>query len=103
MHKLVEKIGIDFSRPVHFGYSGLSDSALRTFLEESAGLFEKCRGTFDVSIIRSTIGTHIGPGAIGLAFFAAQRRPTMGGEATAQVGGWFRVSAGLVFGGVSAG
>lgn len=72
MHKLVEKMGIDFSRPVRFGYSGLSDSALQIFLEESADLFEECKGKFDVSIIGSTIGTHIGPGAIGLAFFAAQ-------------------------------
>lgn len=75
LRKLVEKMGIDFSRPVRFGYSGLSDKALRTFLEESGELFAECRDKIDFSIIGSTIGTHIGPGAIGLAFFSSNPQP----------------------------
>lgn len=70
---LVEEIektgGVDFQKPVMLGYSGLSDALLLKYIEDSRhiwnGNLEKMRYT----TIGSVIGTHVGPGAIGVAFF----------------------------------
>lgn len=70
---LVEEIektgGVDFQKPVMLGYSGLSDALLLKYIEDSRhiwnGNLEKLRYT----TIGSVIGTHVGPGAIGVAFF----------------------------------
>ncbi len=71
--QLVQKNGgIDFSMPYGLMYSGLSDEYLKKYLQDSRALWEK---HFDdpsripVHLIGSTIGTHIGPNAVGVAFF----------------------------------
>ena len=60
--------GIDFSMPYGVLWTGLDEEAAARYIESSAELWE---GHSDVPayIVGSTIGTHIGPGAFGLAFF----------------------------------
>ncbi len=62
--------GIDFSKPLRLGYTGLTDTLLRKYVEDSSRLWEGHAESIVVSHIGSTIGTHIGPGAIAVAFFA---------------------------------
>ncbi len=62
--------GIDFSMPYGAVYSGLSDDYLQKYLTDSEQLWKNETDNVPCYIIGSTIGTHIGPGAIGVAFFA---------------------------------
>lgn len=59
--------GIDFSRPVELAYSGLSDAMLKKYVVDCKDIYGD--RTLNYSIIGSVIGTHIGPGAIAVAFF----------------------------------
>lgn len=72
-NKLMELVhasrGIDFERPFMLAYSGLSDHLLRKYISDSHGLYEGRTDHLPVCRIGSTIGTHAGPGAIGVAFF----------------------------------
>ena len=72
-NKLMELVrssrGIDFSRPFLLAYSGLSDQMLRKYISDSHELYEGKTDHLPVCRIGSTIGTHAGPGAIGVAFF----------------------------------
>ena len=65
--------GIDFSRPFCLGYTGLSDRLIRKYIDDSHILWEKdCKKEeLPVVSIGAAIGTHVGPGAIALAFFAS--------------------------------
>ncbi len=62
--------GIDFAKPIRLGYTGLSDVMLQKYIEDSKELWEGHSDSIVVSHIGSTIGTHIGPGAIAVAFFS---------------------------------
>ncbi len=62
--------GIDFTKPIRLGYTGLSDVMLQKYIEDSKALWEGHSDSIKVSHIGSTIGTHVGPGAIAVAFFA---------------------------------
>ena len=64
--------GIDFSKPVLLGYSGLSDALLLKYIEDSRELWEDHVESVGYSTVGGTIGTHVGPGAVALAFFAKQ-------------------------------
>ncbi len=61
--------GIDYDMPYYTGYSGLDDSVLQKYIADSVSLWEGKTSAVPVCSIGSTIGTHIGPGAIGVAFF----------------------------------
>ena len=61
--------GVDFHKPVMLGYSGLSDSLLLKYIEDSKYLWEKGLKDIRYTAIGSVIGTHAGPGAIAAAFF----------------------------------
>lgn len=61
--------GIDFSMPFSFVYSGPDDSLLKAYLKENPHLTENAEGEIEYHLLGSTVGTHIGPGAIGLSFF----------------------------------
>lgn len=67
----VEKAGgIDFSMPLALGYTGLSDAVLKKYIEDSAALWAgHTEGELPVHTIGATIGTHVGPGAVAVAFF----------------------------------
>lgn len=61
------KLGeIDFDKPVLFGYTGTSDSAVLDFINETK---EHWNGNTEYAQIGSSIGTHVGPGAVAVAFF----------------------------------
>lgn len=69
----IEKAGgVDFGMPVALGYTGLSDALLQKYIQDSAALWEGHRENLPVSIIGSVVGTHVGPGAVAVAFFAAE-------------------------------
>ena len=61
--------GVDFTRPVLLGYSGLSDAYLLKYIEDSKHLWEKGLDAVRYTTIGSVIGTHAGPGAVAVAFF----------------------------------
>lgn len=63
--------GIDFTRPLALGYAGLDDTLLRKYIADSRSLWEGhiAEGELPVHVVGPTIGTHVGPGAIALAFF----------------------------------
>lgn len=63
--------GIDFSMPYATAYSGLEDSMLQKYLNDSAALWQCNTTHVPVYLIGSTIGTHVGPGAIAVAYFAS--------------------------------
>ena len=68
--KEVEKSnGINFSMPFCLGYTGLSDELLQRYIEDSRQLWEGKTGHLPISTVGATIGTHVGPGAIVLAYF----------------------------------
>ena len=67
----IEKAGgVDFSRPLLLGYTGLSDAVLRKYISDSAAMWEGQREELPVSVVGSVVGTHVGPGAVAVAFFA---------------------------------
>ena len=69
MAKEIEKCGgIDFSKPVMTGYTGLNDELLKKYLADSAAQLAPA-GELDSTIISGTIGTHVGPGAFAIVFF----------------------------------
>ena len=64
--------GVDFNMPLMLGYTGLSDVLLQKYIEDSASLWEGHVENLPASIIGSVVGTHAGPGAVAVAFFAAE-------------------------------
>lgn len=67
----VEKSGgIDLSMPFTLAYTGLSDALLQKYIADSKALYENYSGELPICLIGSTIGTHVGPGAIALSYFA---------------------------------
>lgn len=71
LHQQVEKFGIDFSMPVLLGYTGLSDKILRKYLDDNRAIWEGkvSEDELPITSVGATIGTHVGPNAIALAFF----------------------------------
>ncbi len=69
--QLVEKCGgIKFDMPYALAYSGLSDDFLQKYLKDSEALWKGKTENIPTYMIGSTIGTHVGPGAIAVAFFS---------------------------------
>ena len=61
--------GIDFSKPVLLGYSGISDALLLKYIEDSRHIWENNLKEVRYTTVGSVIGTHAGPGAVVVAFF----------------------------------
>ncbi len=64
--------GIDVSLPFCIGYTGFSRKLLDKYVADSAALWKDyCTDPADLPIhsIGATIGTHVGPGVVALAFF----------------------------------
>jgi len=62
--------GVDFTRPVLLGYTGSSDALLQKYIADSDELWAERE--IPVSMISGVVGTHVGPGAIAVAFFQAE-------------------------------
>lgn len=73
-NKLMEQIekagGVDFTKPFSLGFTGLNDDLLQKYIRDSVHLYEGQVSEFPITTIGTSIGTHAGPGAIGVAFFA---------------------------------
>ena len=68
----IEKAGgVDFTKPVLLGFTGLSDAMLLKYIEDSKHIWEKGLESVRYTTIGSVIGTHAGPGAVAVAFFKA--------------------------------
>lgn len=66
----IEKAGgVDFSKPLLLGYTGLSDALLLKYIEDSKHLWAEGVEQVPYTTIGSVIGTHAGPGAVAVAFF----------------------------------
>lgn len=66
----IEKAGgVDFTRPLLLGYTGLSDAMLIKYIEDSENLWKAEKDNLRYTTIGSVIGTHAGPGAVAVAFF----------------------------------
>ena len=63
--------GIDRARPYALAYSGLNSGVMTKYLEGSADLWKQQDGSIPYSTVGCTIGTHVGPGAIIVAYFGA--------------------------------
>ena len=66
----IQKVGgIDFTKPVLLGYTGLSDVLLQKYIEDNSYLWSASLDAVRYVSIGSVIGAHAGPGAIAVAFF----------------------------------
>ena len=67
----IEKAGgVDYEQPILLGYSGTDDTNLRKYISDFSHLWEGRKDSLNIAEIGSVVGTHAGPGAIGVAFFA---------------------------------
>ena len=64
--------GIDYSLPVLLGYTGCSTVLMDKYIKDSSSLWEGRMPVPDIIQVGATIGTHIGPGGIAVAFFSKE-------------------------------
>lgn len=70
LRELIHKCGgIDFDKPFALAYSGLSDALLQKYIADSAELWQTHTQHLPITTVGCAIGTHVGPGAIAVAFF----------------------------------
>ena len=67
MNQEVVKTGIDASMPMMLGYTGTDDELLRKYRQDSGELWS---ADTPESLVCGVVGTHAGPGAVAIAFFA---------------------------------
>ena len=71
LRELIAKAGgVDFSKPMCMAYSGASDENVRRFLDESDELWNGRGESLKAATVGCVIGTHVGPGAVAIAFYA---------------------------------
>lgn len=66
--------GVDFDKPLLLGYTGLSDTLLQKYVQDSAQMWEGRRENLPCALVGSVVGTHVGPGAVAVAFFQQEKR-----------------------------
>jgi DegV family protein with EDD domain len=64
--------GIDFEMPYVLGYTGLSDTLLKKYIADNEELWKENVDRLETASVGGSIGTHVGPGAIGAAFFSRE-------------------------------
>lgn len=64
--------GIDFTKPVCLGFAGLDDTLLQKYIADSEQLWSGHRECLKITPVGATIGTHVGPGTIAVAFIAKE-------------------------------
>ncbi len=68
--KEIEKTdGVDFDKPFCLGYTGLDDTMLQKYIKDSEALWTGYTEHLPICSVGATIGTHVGPNAIVVAFF----------------------------------
>ena len=63
--------GVDFKRPYRLGYTGLGDEFLQKYIHDSEHIWKEHADELPISTLGATVGTHVGPGAVAVAFFAS--------------------------------
>ena len=61
--------GVDFEKPLLLGYTGLDSILLHKYIEDSRDLWKDEAESLHSTLIGGIIGTHVGPGAVAVAFF----------------------------------
>ena len=56
-------------QPICLAYSGLSDKMLQKYITDSEELWKGNAENLPIATVGCAIGTHVGPGAIAVAFF----------------------------------
>lgn len=72
LRELIAKCGgVNFDKPYALAYSGPSDELLRKYISDHKEIYEGRIKEEELPIhtVGSTIGTHVGPGAIAVSFF----------------------------------
>ena len=70
LNKLVQEVGgIDFSMPFATIWSGLDTATLDKYIKDSANIWAGHTDYVPKYILGATIGSHVGPGVVGVAFF----------------------------------
>lgn len=70
MEQIAKAGGIDFSKPFFLGYTGLDTSLIDKYILDSRPVWQDHMAAPEVETVGGAIGTHAGPGAIAVAFFA---------------------------------
>lgn len=68
--KIEEVGGIDYELPINVGYAGTSAHLAEKYINDNHHLWEGAASKPPVWPMGATIGTHAGPGAIAVSFFA---------------------------------
>lgn len=66
---IVKDKGIDLDMPFGLVWSGNGEENLNGFIKDCSSLWEENTAEIPVYKMGSTIGTHVGPGAVGIAYF----------------------------------
>ena len=64
--------GVDFSLPVMLGYTGTQEDQLQKYMQDSGDQWDGHDENLPVAVVGSVVGTHAGPGAVAVGFFAAE-------------------------------
>ena len=64
--------GVDFGLPVMLGYTGTQEDQLKKYMQDSGDQWDGHDENLPVTVVGSVVGTHAGPGAVAVAFFAAE-------------------------------
>ncbi|MBQ4049254.1 MAG: DegV family protein [Clostridia bacterium] len=67
MNNAIKESGVDFDKPCGIIWTGLEPEIATAYLQNSKDLWGEHR--VPTYIVGSTIGTHIGPGVVGVAYF----------------------------------
>lgn len=73
LNKLILNKGIDFEMPYGVVRGGFDDKILNKYIVDSSHLWIEHTSEIPKYELGCTIGTHVGPGAIGLAFFEKEQ------------------------------
>ncbi len=69
LRQYILKYGVDYTKDCVLAYTGLTDELLKKYMEDSQEILGRFECKIPICTIGSTIGTHVGPGAIAVAFF----------------------------------
>lgn len=70
LNELIGKTaGIDFGMPYSTAFTGAETTLLDKYIEDSKNIWQKSAGTVPRHMIGSTVGTHVDPGVVAVAFF----------------------------------
>lgn len=67
MNQEIAKAGVDRSMPIMLGYTGTSGDLMQVYRQSSGELWHE---EVPESLVCGVVGTHAGPGAVAVAFFA---------------------------------